>query len=413
MISTAQRLVLLLTLALFSAEEARALIIYGSGPGDQDNNFNVLAPGALPPNGAPALNVARFGVNNASGLYLGHGYVLTANHVNLVDADILINGLNYVRDTTFVPVQVTEDVATTAYADIADLKLVKILGIPNGFNNRILPPLPVVQSLPINYSNSADLTAATTLVGWGVGKGAVVPGQGWSWGDDSTRAQRWGSNSVPGAHTITPEVNYAYRYDALFVNFNRALGAATPHITLGDSGSALFQNIGGVWKVSGLATSAHTALYDHDTAQAGDQANSSFFVRLAKYSHLLRYENWAKAKLGDPAAALTADPDKDGCNTLLEYAFRTDPNSASSASLPVAGLEGGSLTLTYTQLLSATDLTYTVEESTDLTDPLGWSRATVEEETVSTTGVTRVVKAKVAPGGAGRKFLRLSVTRLP
>ena len=109
---------------------------------------------------------------------------------------------------------------------------------------------------------------------------------------------------------------------------------------------------------------------------------------------------------------MTADPDKDGCSNLLEYAFHTNPNSASSATHPQAGLESGYATLTYNKLLSATDLTYTVEESPSLTTP-NWTTATVIEETVSASGVTAVIKAKVALGAATQKYLRLRVTKLP
>jgi hypothetical protein len=76
-------------------------------------------------------------------------------------------------------------------------------------------------------------------------------------------------------------------------------------------------------------------------------------------------------------------------------------------------MESGFVTLTYTQLLSATDLSYVVQESTDLSNPHAWTAATVIEEIVSTSGVTRVVKAKVAINSAPQKFLRLSVTKVP
>ena len=78
--------------------------------------------------------------------------------------------------------------------------------------------------------------------------------------------------------------------------------------------------------------------------------------------------------------------------------------------LPQVGKEGDFLTLTYTQLLSATDLNYAVEESSNLTD---WLVSTVITEVVSTSGLTQLVKAKVAMNGASQKFLRLRVTRLP
>jgi hypothetical protein len=404
--SPAQRLALLLTATIFGATDARALIIYGADDND-DNNLhkNFLSPNTLPPNGAPSCNVVKIG-DQGSGIYLGNGYVLTANHVGLSDNGIVINpvinGVTYTRDPAFDPVQISEDVPTTLLEDFTDLKIVKIVG---------LPPLPVVQKLPINHSSTADLAATTTLIGWGQGKGSVVQDQGWNGG--GTFALRWGTNSAPGSYTQTPFQNYGYLYDALYINFNRNLGPDTAHLAFLDSGSALLQQIGGVWTVSGIATLGYAAYYDNNLSTPGDQPNPSVFVRLHKYAHLLRYENWANTKLGNPAASLTADPDGDGVKNVLEYAFHTDPNAASSAALPQVGQESGYVTLTYTQLMSATDLTYAVEQSSDLSNPLGWGPATVIEELVSTNGVTRVVKAKVALGIATQKYLRLSVTKLP
>jgi hypothetical protein len=208
--------------------------------------------------------------------------------------------------------------------------------------------------------------------------------------------------------------------------FNRSLGSTTGQITLGDSGGGFFQFIDGVWKLSGLNTSilswqASASTYDGVAPffpappvfpQQADSPDLTDYVRIARYGYLLRYENWANAKLGNPAAVLTADPDKDEVSNLLEYAFHTDPNSAASASYPQPGVEGSDVTLTYTQLLSATDLSYVVEEASSLTNSTVWTPATVVEEIVSTSGLTRVVKAKVAMGVATRKFLRLKVTQL-
>ena len=232
----------------------------------------------------------------------------------------------------------------------------------------------------------------------------------------STRAQRWGTNKT--LSTVVSAVYSGYSYEALETSFNRALGSNTSEITLGDSGSGLFQQFAGVWKLSGITTTvlqyqASACLYDGQSpVPHGDQPDAANFVRLEKYAHLLRYENWASLKFGSSTASLTADPDKDGSNNLLEYAFHTEPGTASVSALPQVGMESGYLTLTYTQLLSATDLSYVVEESPTLS-PASWSTATVIEETVSTSGLTRVVKAKVAIGEGAQKYLRLSVTKLP
>ena len=399
------RIAVSLAVALSCGSEAKALVIYGTGPADTNNALNTTAPA----NGAPWANVVQFGANNASGVYLGNGFVLTAQHVNVVDSGIVINGVSYDRDTSFPALQVTEDDSATTYPDVVDLKLVKILGNPT------LPALPVVQKLPINDATAGDQNAAATMMGWGVGKGAVINNQGWNWGDDATRAQRWGSNSTLDA----TEIAYSgFRYEALLTSFDRSFGSNTGQLSLGDSGGALFQQFSGAWKLSGIITAvlsyqANAALYDGQfPLPVGDQPDASSYVRLSRYAHLLRYENWAGTKLGNPAAAESDDGDGDGVSNLLEYAFHTDPTSAASFARPVVGLEPGFATLTYTKLMSATDLRYEVE-ATDQLAPPDWQPVAASEEVISNSGPGWMVKAKVALGSATMQFLRVRVTRLP
>ena len=401
MLPAPKRLAFLLAAALLSAPAARALILYGTGPTDVNNALNTTAPAS----GAPWDHVFQFGTNNATGIYLGNGYALTANHVLPVPAGFFINGLAYDRDTAFAPLQIIDG------ADVVDMKLVKILP------NVTTLTLPSLSTLPLNFSTTADLNLNCTLIGWGVGKGAIVTNQGWDWGDDSTRAQRWGTNKT--ISTVDSAVYNGYSYDVLETIFKHPFSGSSnvAEITLGDSGSGLFQQIDTVWKLSGIATVTLQGVPFHASTQAlyappSGIADGAAFVRLEKYAHLLRYENWASLKLGSATAATTADGDKDGSSNLLEYAFQTDPTTPSVSALPHVGMESGYLTLTYTQLLSATDLTYTVEETASLA-PVSWSAATVLEETVSTSGLTRVVKAKVAIGAATQKYLRLNVTKLP
>ncbi len=385
MLSSASRFALLFTAAVSGAWDAQALIIYGTGPTDVNNALNTTAPTTGTFSYVSQFlwpYVANFG--NASAVYLGNGYLLTANHVAPVpDSGIVINNVSYNRDLTYNPLQVVEG------ADVPDMKLVKIVNPP------------ALATLPIHFSTGD--TTSCTLVGWGVGKGAIIAGQGWSWGSDPVRTQRWGTNSAVAASSASTGLPF----DGLRTLFN-AGSTNEAQITIGDSGSGLFSNIGGVWKLTGLATNVSTA-----NAALYNPVDSSYFIRLKTYAHLLRYENWANLKLGSSTASMTADADGDGSSNLLEYAFYTTPTSAASSSRPQVGIEGGFLTLTYTQLMSATDLSYVVQESTDLTNPNGWIPATVIEEIVSTSGVTRVVKAKVAINSAPQKFLRLSVTKVP
>src|SRR6185436_11898266 len=65
----------------------------------------------------------------------------------------------------------------------------------------------------------------------------------------------------------------------------------------------------------------------------------------------------------------TADPDRDGVINLLEYAFSSDPLNASADALPTSSLtmiDGKPvLGITFRRSLTATDLRYQVEFSTD------------------------------------------------
>ncbi len=123
------------------------------------------------------------------------------------------------------------------------------------------------------------------------------------------------------------------------------------------------------------------------------------------------------AELGNSAiSGGLADPDGDGINNVLEYAFHLNPRSADPSGLPKAGtlpISGGVgpyVTITYTRLIGATDLQYVVQESTTLTN--GWSSASVTEDILTDDGVTQTVRAKVLQSGA-KKFLRLNVTKAP
>ncbi|MES2924052.1 MAG: choice-of-anchor Q domain-containing protein [Verrucomicrobiota bacterium] len=122
---------------------------------------------------------------------------------------------------------------------------------------------------------------------------------------------------------------------------------------------------------------------------------------------------WKIAKFGANAAnpliaGPSASPTGDGMSNLLKYAFGLDPLIASAGSAPVMGLSSGSLTLTYTKFLSASDLLYTVEWSPDL---VNWSSAGVTEQTVvgGASGTQRILAT--APGApAEAKFLRVHIT---
>ncbi|MGV3533357.1 MAG: LamG-like jellyroll fold domain-containing protein, partial [Chthoniobacteraceae bacterium] len=115
------------------------------------------------------------------------------------------------------------------------------------------------------------------------------------------------------------------------------------------------------------------------------------------------------ASSGD--AADDADPDKDGVSNLLERAFGGNPKLPGTGLLPAIEKDAPLLTITYTRAKGMTDLMLSVQESTDAS--LSSWIAAEGTETVTDLGTTERVTFTVAPGDAGRKFLRVRVVPTP
>ena len=128
--------------------------------------------------------------------------------------------------------------------------------------------------------------------------------------------------------------------------------------------------------------------------------------------------HFTAAQLANPAVSGDlADPDGDGIVNLLEYALNLDPLSASRTGLPGAATttQNGAtnLTLTYTKVKAATDLTYTVEVSGDL---MTWNSGSAYTADVGVLdqGTTEQVTTRdltAISATMPRWFIRLRVTR--
>lgn len=251
-----------LSLTCLLSSPAFAIINYG-----KDNDANTTDPGT----GVPWANVSRVTNNDGSktagsAIYLGNGYMLTADHV---------------ADPTHVTFDGTTmwEVVPESFQQVAagvDLKV---------FRLEVDPGLPALM-LYEDSLESKDLNRDSVLVGWGLGRDpGDPPGTNLvTWGGEDTISKRWGNNTTLISASI---VSYGsgsetYIYPALETHLSKNAGADEAAATLHDSGSALFQNIDGDWYLSGIAavvTTNGSSLFG--TSTTGD---ANYFVRTSSFS---------------------------------------------------------------------------------------------------------------------------------
>lgn len=127
-----------------------------------------------------------------------------------------------------------------------------------------------------------------------------------------------------------------------------------------------------------------------------------------------REQNFTTAQLGNwPTSGDAGDPANDGVSNLMKYALGLNPNEPAATGLPAPGqvaINGKRyLTLTFTEQAALTDITYTVQVSSDLQNWESGSLYTVRTDNGTTN--TAVYRDLTAIQDAPRQFMRLSVTR--
>jgi len=338
---------------------SEAVILYSG-----DNSANLIAPDAARMNVFEA--VARVcnstgGQTAGSAVHIRGKYLLTANHVANRSHVTFDGSTFHAVDSAFTPVKIGE----------ADMKLIKLINDPG------LP------EKPLFTGTAGDVFATGTLVGWGRGRDPAVSDSvagatnTWQWGDASTEAKRWGTNRIDSS--ITLEGPFGNTYTALVTTLNRDAGNNEAGAALFDSGSGLFVDDAGTWKLAGLATAVSTA----DSSTFGTFLNwdRNYFVRISSYSAGVEaaipdtstLSGWKiDHSLYGAGADNDADPDFDGIPQLLEFAFGGDPNQSDPGILPTAALveEGGNtyLELSVTRPAGLQGLAFTPQTTTDLSD---------------------------------------------
>lgn len=124
-----------------------------------------------------------------------------------------------------------------------------------------------------------------------------------------------------------------------------------------------------------------------------------------------KQQYFTAAQLNDPTYSCdSCDPANDGLSNLLKYAFNLDPTTPAAAGRPRVITDPNYLSLVYTKSLAATDLTYTIQESTHLRQ---WTPVTPTNVILSDDGFTQTIQAQVPrsdAGNTGNLYIRLQVS---
>lgn len=259
-----------LPLAL-TVSAAAVIIDSGSGTG------NVTAPGTDPGWGNVGIE------NNAlSAVYLGNGWVLTANHAG--PGDVWFGGVLY----PWVPG------AWVRLSTSTDLVLFKIAD-----------PFPALPTLSIR-ATSPLLGTSLILIGHGRNRGATTTWSGlggYLWGPGATK--RWGTNYVEDVNADAWEPDFGTQlFGTKFDENGPGHSTHEAQAATGDSGGAAFAWNGSSYQLAGILLGIVT--YMGQPAETALYTNDTLIADLSVYRDEINY--WMPEPTGAlwPGAALVA-----------------------------------------------------------------------------------------------------------
>jgi hypothetical protein len=247
------------------------------------------------------------GTGGLSAVYIGNGWILTANHVGASNR-LGIGGEHYYPITS-------SKVQLDTNGEPADLAMFRINRDPG------LPNLAIRSSTP-------SLGTDVIMVGLGRNRGDPTsacdpPIAGWLYGPGSL--MRWGTNVVEETLLDVGIINTVTR--SFYTDFSEQGG--TTHESqgvLGDSGGAVFTKQGASWQLAGIQYSRDTHLCQVSTSALYD--NLTYIADLAFYRSQILANRAVPAcddGLDDDGDGDIDYPDDRGCGSL-DDAFETSDN---------------------------------------------------------------------------------------
>ncbi len=223
-------------------------------------------PSSPPANGAPWDSVLR--TNTSSGIYIGGGWMLTAEHVfdDNVNPFVIHNSITYLADLSKSYVLNNPSnfpsMGLTAESDVVLFRLQS--AIPN---------------LPTISLGNVSANLPITMIGFGGGKS-------------------WGSNNVEAGPPVLVNVNWSENdFRAFITDYDTATQSEGQGVG-GDSGGGTFAFQSGEWKLVGLMNAVDTT----------NVPNRTFHADIATYSSQISNIILTQGNIPEPSSLLLTTP---------------------------------------------------------------------------------------------------------
>ena len=321
-------------LLVFSCVPVRASVISGG-----EDAANLSAP-ADDPGWA---RVGRVGTSgNGSGVYLGSGWVLTANHVSdkmefIVDGDTTYyrNGgeasgvrLHNAADTEDIDLYMFRvDVSVGNLAGLGDLQIAS--AVPSVNSQTVHMGTGEGQTSSTKTKWYVDTTPPTWVWGTSPFAGWDMNKYGYSWAGDSSRDTRWSYQDIHDRNYDFQDIG-GHWMEGFTTDFEERSDYSM--VADNDSGSSLFVKNGSVWELAGIA---------HAISTSKDQpSRTSMYGNLNLYSDLSAYSDQIGGVLAMPEP-IPGDFDEDNDVDGVDFGIWQDNYpTASGATLGTGDADG-------------------------------------------------------------------------
>jgi hypothetical protein len=253
-----------LLLVVLAAAPAEAVIV-------ATNNFDATlrAPG-----NDPGWSSLAF-LKNASAVYLGNRWMITANHVG--DGNVRFTDGRTFNFAIGSGRQLSNPAGTSGTPDLRMFRLVQDPG---------LPTMPIASSLPASGEQvlmvGAGRERGPGLLGWTFASGVWTPtalplANQFGYMLESDSQMQWGTNQIEGGSTVSSSTRiFTTRFDRFALHFEA-------QAVTGDSGGGVFDFVNGHWELLGIMVSQQSA--------QNQPANTVIFSNTTQSADLSRYRD--------------------------------------------------------------------------------------------------------------------------